>query len=91
MPNHCSVTRRSNLTIVCLGKLILVFSYQTVIAFEDRPNPFVYHENIWGVTTGKHLNTLDGGSKKAKQARLSAEEFKAALAAVLKKYNLLES
>ena len=34
----------------------------------------VVRENNWGPTTGKHLNAIDGGDKKA---RLSADAFEA--------------
>ncbi len=47
------------------------FSYKTLVAFKVGGQLYV-HQNIWGVTTGKHLNWIDGGRK---EARLSANEF----------------
>ena len=47
------------------------FSYNTLVAFTYKGNLYV-HANDWGNTTGKHLNWIDGGDKKA---RLSHEDF----------------
>lgn len=59
--------------------IFLWLSYETVVAFYDGYD-LVVCENIWGPTTGKHLNSIDGGNKKD---RLSYEEFN-------KRLNLLE-
>ena len=59
--------------------ITLWLSYETVVAFYDGYD-LVVCENIWGPTTGKHLNSIDGGNKKD---RLSYEEFN-------KRLNLLE-
>lgn len=55
------------------------FSYETLVAFETKYDELFVRENVWGPTTGKHLNWIDGGNKKA---RLSKEDFE-------KKYNEL--
>ena len=47
------------------------FSYKTLVAFSHNGNTYV-RQNIWGNTTGKHLNWIDGGDKKS---RLTQEEF----------------
>ncbi len=52
------------------------FSYETLVAFKHKGILYV-RENIWGTTTGKHLNWIDGGCK---EDRLSHDEF-------IKKYN----
>ena len=39
------------------------FSYKTLVAFKYLGEEIVVHENIWGATTGKHLNWIDGGNK----------------------------
>lgn len=39
------------------------FSYQTLVAFCGGGERVVL-QNYWGPTTGKHLNAIDGGSKK---------------------------
>lgn len=48
------------------------FSYETLIAFKPKNCGMYVSENLWGNTTGKHLNWIDGGTKKA---RLSRDEF----------------
>jgi hypothetical protein len=48
------------------------FSYQTLVAFESRMGRRIVRQNDWGPTTGKHLNAIDGGNKKA---RISGEAF----------------
>lgn len=47
------------------------YSYQTLVAFRCREGLFV-RQNVWGSTTGKHLNWIDGGEKKE---RLTEEAF----------------
>lgn len=37
----------------------LYFSYETVVAFSSSEAGLVISENIWGNTTGKHLNWLN--------------------------------
>ncbi len=69
---------------VTIGSLTLYFSYRTVIAFEDNCNLKVI-ENLWGPTTGKHLNAIDGGNK---SARLSSSEFNEELKKVLIEHKL---
>jgi hypothetical protein len=51
------------------------FSYKTLVAFQAGYGPIVVRQNDWSTTTEKHLNAIDGGSKKA---RLSAADFEAA-------------
>ena len=69
----------ANFTCVDLGDLSVWFSYETPIAFEVYGQPRVVRENIWGFTTGKHLNAIDGGDKEAKARRVSSDEFNRAL------------
>lgn len=56
-----------------VGSVTVWFSYKTPVAFQVRGFPRVIHENVWGPTTGKHLNAIDGGGDK--KSRVSAEEF----------------
>ena len=51
------------------------FSYKTLVAFQKSVGDCVVHQNVWGTTTGKHLNAIDGGNKKH---RLNAANFEAA-------------
>lgn len=55
-----------NFTMVTLGDLILWFSYSTVIAFEVDGDYPVLTENMWGPTTGKHLNAI--GSNRTRRS-----------------------
>uniref|UniRef100_A0A6M3LNP1 DUF8033 domain-containing protein n=1 Tax=viral metagenome TaxID=1070528 RepID=A0A6M3LNP1_9ZZZZ len=70
---------------VDIGNVRLFFSYDTVVAFNDNGRNIVC-ENVWGTTTGKHLNWIDGGDKKA---RLSSEKFNHLLNEMLKSHNLI--
>ncbi len=49
---------------------LLYYSYRTLIAFTHNNELFIC-ENIWGSTTGKHLNFIDRDKKR----RLKSEEF----------------
>lgn len=60
----------TNLSEVKIGSLKLVFSYETLVAFR-YVNTLVIHENIWGTTTGKHLNLIGD-----KSFRVNSDEFK---------------
>ena len=70
---------------VTIGSLTLWFSYETIVAFEEPGRALRTSENVWGNTTGKHLNHIDGGNKKA---RLSREEFQRQLADLLTRHGL---
>ncbi len=67
---------------VNLPGLTLYFSYQTVIAYHDLQEGEVVSKNVWGKTTGKHLNFIDNGNK---ADRLPHDEFERRLAAVLER------
>lgn len=54
---------------------LIWFSYKTPVAFAKNGNRVV-RENLWGPTTGKHLNWIDGGDK---AARVSSADFEATL------------
>ena len=59
--------------------MTLYFSYDTCVAFRGYINENEYGlfvcKNVWGTTTGKHLNWIDGGSEKRRKERLSEKEF----------------
>jgi hypothetical protein len=74
-----------NLSRVTIGKLVLWFSYKTCVAFYSPGYGKVVSENYWGATTGKHLNSIDGGNT---NARLKADDFERKLDAMLEKYEL---
>lgn len=50
----------------------LWFSYNTLIAFKIGSREQVIHENIWGNTTGNHLNQINPD----KDLRVDKETFK---------------
>ena len=56
------------------------FSYETLVAFHHTNSGLVVRENIWGNTTGRHLNDIDGGSVEAVAKRVAyIEDFTKAL------------
>jgi len=65
------VQYKPNLNKIEIGHLTLYFSYAECIGFQVDNNEPVFSENIWSVTTAKHLNFL--GSKK--ENRLPREQF----------------
>lgn len=50
------------------------FSYKTLVASSKPGAGKFVIENYWGPTTGKHLNAIDDGNRKA---RLTREQFEA--------------
>jgi hypothetical protein len=78
-------TGRPNFTRVRLPGLTVWFSYQTPVAFAVGEGEWrvTATRNLWGPTTGKHLNEIDGGSKEAQAARLPWDEFAAAYRAAV--------
>ena len=44
---------------VSLGSITLYFSYNTLVGFESPDHGVVCSENIWGSTTGNHLNAIE--------------------------------
>lgn len=47
------------------------FSYKTLVAFKPRFGNVVCQQNLWGTTTGGHLNAIEPNKK----ARVDAETF----------------
>ena len=52
----------NKLTQVSLGRLTLWFSYETIVAFMHMGVKKVT-ENVWGTTTGRHLNAIQPNKK----------------------------
>jgi len=69
---------------VRIGDVLLYFSYETIIAFEAPEFGLVVSENVWSVTTGGHLNTINPN----KSIRLPRAKFEKLLDEVLEKYHL---
>ena len=59
--------------------ITLYFSYQTVVAYWTPKDGRVVTENMWGPTTGKHLNWIEPDHS----VRLPREAFEAKLKAAL--------
>lgn len=72
---------------VQVGDVTMYYSYKTLVAFQDWSNGhgLIVSQNIWGTTTGKHLNWIDEGNK---GHRLPPEQFQAAWDQCLKDHNL---
>ena len=58
-----------------LPGLVVWFSHETPVAFRSAETGRLVRENDWGVTTGKHLNRIDGGDKHAKARRIPGATF----------------
>jgi hypothetical protein len=63
----------SNWADIRIGDTVLYFSYRTLIAYRHPRAGRVVSENVWGPTTGKHLNAIDGGDKKSRLDRSAFE------------------
>lgn len=69
-------------------KLTVFFSYRTPIAFINNGDLPVVSRNEWGKATGKHLNNVDGGTRKAKLNRVPYKVFQSLLARALSNIDL---
>jgi len=67
-----------------IGGLSIWFSYKTPIAFALNGKRVV-RQNDWSQTTGRHLNTIDGG---AKESRIPGSEFERQLQEALASHGL---
>tara|TARA_R100000963_G_C4581117_1_gene62055 strand:- start:293 stop:580 length:288 start_codon:yes stop_codon:yes gene_type:complete len=56
------------------------FSYKTLIAFIHSSTGLVIRENIWGSTTGKHLNWIEPDKSKRVTSEIFEEKLKQAKA-----------
>lgn len=59
----------------------LYYSYQTIVAYYDGVDGLVCSENVWGVTTGKHLNWIQSDKKQ----RVKHDKFSSMLEEMLKR------
>lgn len=82
---NCNENSARNFNCVEIGELELYFSYETCVAFWTPKTGLVVSENIWGNTTGKHLNWLDGGRK---ERRVPHSEFEKQLKELLESRGL---
>jgi len=66
------------------ASITLYYSYRTIVAFHTIKTGLVICENVWGTTTGKHLNWINPDHS----VRLDYETFNKELEATLKELNL---
>lgn len=59
-------------TTVTVGRLSLLFSYETLVAVRLGNGDWIVSENVWGPTTGRHIKDVTGVEPKD---RLSRAEF----------------
>ena len=76
--------RNTKQITVEIGDLDLYFSYNTIVAFRSPFSGFVISENIWSMTTGRHLNEIDPDKTK----RINNTKFLIKLVETLQYYNL---
>jgi hypothetical protein len=62
----------TNTLMIEMCGVTLWFSYQTVIAFQERGKERRVSQNQWGNTTGKHIAAIEIGNKKD---RIPREQF----------------
>ena len=62
IPTISHPTDRPNFSVVTVGNFTYWFSYDTCVAFQEDGYPVIVRKNVWGPTTGKHLNYIDNGS-----------------------------
>lgn len=62
-------------------KFTLFYSYDTIVAYKDIDDGFVCSENVWGNTTGKHLNWLEPN----KRNRVPNKDFELILQMMLER------
>jgi hypothetical protein len=57
--------------MVRFNSFTLYYSYHTIVAYRDGVDGLVVCKNMWGTTTGKHLNWICDDKK----TRLDCKEF----------------
>jgi hypothetical protein len=67
-----------------LESITLWYSYDTIIAYRDNTDGMVICENVWGTTTGKHLNWINSDHSIRKPSAL----FDTMLAAACTRHNV---
>jgi hypothetical protein len=51
------------------------YSYVTPVAIRDGFGCLHVSQNVWSVSTGRHLTWIDGGTPQAKKRRLAFSDF----------------
>lgn len=73
--NYSSENYGAHSRKVELANIILYYSYETIVAYSDAQDGLTVSKNVWGVTTGKHLNWIDGGDKKSRKENAEFESM----------------
>ena len=77
-------SKNPNDIVVSIGELDIYFSYTTPVAFRSPEGGLTCRVNVWGPTTGKHLNAIEPDKSK----RVPSEHFENLLDNVLKLHGL---
>jgi len=73
-----------NTLVVSTAAIDLYYSYKTIVAYRTIKDGLIVCENVWGTTTGKHLNWINP----VHNTRLSYDTFQGKLATTLKELRL---
>lgn len=79
VPSYGTFAGPSSMSFTDTHDVTYFFSYDTLIAVRYGAQTIV-RQNDWSVTTGKHLNAIDGG---AKSLRVDANAFHDAVAGLI--------
>jgi len=52
---------------VQIGRLVLFFSYETVVAFSTPKTGLIICKNVWSKTTGRHLNCISSDKSRRRE------------------------
>lgn len=69
-----------------VGDMTFYFSYDTCVAYWAPGEGLVISENVWSMTTGRHLNIINDDKK----IRIPYNEFEKKLQNALIRHNLVE-
>ena len=75
-----------NTVILDMPSIRLYYSYDTIVAYSCAGDGLVVCENVWGTTTGKHLNWIHPDHSR----RLDRNEFEDKLYSALSKLSIVE-
>lgn len=66
---------------VCFEQFDLYYSYETIVAYYEHQDGLVCSKNVWGTTTGKHLNWIEPDKK----SRVDNQKFEEMLQSMLER------
>lgn len=65
-----------------MGGIEFYYSYETIVAYAEPIDGLVCSENVWGTTTGKHLNWIQPDKK----FRVKHDKFQEMLKAAIERH-----